>query len=93
MSDGLTLEKMKVSERLVSLEGTVNKLDGSVQEIKNVLFGEKGEKGVVAQQKEMIELIKKFEGTVWGGMKLIVGAILLAALPSVAEYISMVLRH
>jgi hypothetical protein len=93
MSDGLTLEKMKVGERLASMETSVNTLNDSVQEIRIVLFGEKGEKGVVSQLKEMVALGEKIEKTVWGGVKLIVGSILLAALPSMAEYLNQIFHH
>ena len=92
MGDGLTLEKAKVVNRLENVETSVLKLDSSVQEIKSVLFGEKGEKGVVATLHEIAGMVKKGVDAVIWTAKLILGALLLAALPSITAFISMIMN-
>lgn len=53
----LTLEKLKVSERLEKLEESTTTLNKSVNDISSVLFGEKGEEGVVHQLREINKLV------------------------------------
>ncbi len=88
MSDGLTLEKMKVSERLKTLEESNGVLNESLQEIKVVLFGEKGEKGVVSKLTDMVDIANKIESVLSWIAKLIFGALVLASLPSLASFIN-----
>lgn len=92
MSNNLTLEKLKVSERLILVESSVASLDKTVTGMNTVLFGEKGEKGVVAKLSDMHDIAKRIEGTISWIAKLIFGAILLAALPSISSFINIVLH-
>ena len=91
MSD-LTLEKMKVNERLGALETTVQSLDNSVQEVKSVLFGDKGEKGVVGKLNDMVVVAKKIDSTITFIARLIIGTIIVAALPSITAFVNSVLH-
>lgn len=86
----LSLEKMKIDERLKTVEKSLTSLDGTIQEIQAVLFGERGEKGVVGKLKDLIEVANKIETTIGWIAKLIFGALILAALPSVATFINMI---
>lgn len=93
MPDPLTLEKMKIFEKLTQVEDTVSKLDKSVKEIQSVLFGEKGEKGVVGKLTDMVEVANKIYGTISWIAKLILGTLVLAALPTIANFINIILHH
>lgn len=61
-----------------------------VKEIKIVLFGDKGEKGVVSKLSDMIDVAKKIEGILWWISRLVFGALVLAALPSLTSFLNMV---
>lgn len=93
MADGLTLEKLKVSERLEGLEKSVTKLDKSVNEISSVLFGERGEDGVVHQLREMNKLVTIAKNLMAKIFYAILGLIGVAAFPYITEFIYKITRH
>lgn len=93
MPEALTLEKMKILEKLTQVEESVAALDESVQNIEAVLFGERGEKGVVGKLTDMVDVAKKIDGTINWIAKLVVGALILAALPALANFINIVLHR
>lgn len=92
MSD-LTLEKLKVSERLEKLEDSIGKLDKSVTDISSVLFGERGEEGVVHQLREMNKLVTSAKALMGKIFYAICGLIGVAAFPYITEFIYKITRH
>lgn len=71
-------------------DNNMETLAEEVREIKTVLFGDKGEKGVVSKLTDMIDVAKKIEAILWWISKLIVGALILAALPSITNFFNIV---
>lgn len=86
----LTLEKLRIDERLKSVEKTISNLDTSVQDINGVLFGNKGAEGVVSKLNNLIKIAQSVASTMVWIARLIGGAIILAALPSITNFINMV---
>lgn len=93
MSDKLTLEKIKISERLESLEVTVNNLDTSVKDIKEVLFGEKGEGGVVHKLTELNQLANGVKNGIGKVFWAVIGVIGLGALPYMTDFLNRIMHH
>lgn len=95
MGDGLTLEKMKVAEKLESYESTqnsliksVDNLDKSVNEIKAVLFGEKGENGVVHEMRELKNIANIIKASIGKALWALMGIIGLGLLPYITEILN-----
>lgn len=84
-TDKLTLEKLRVSERLESLEKTLN-------DIKVVLFGEKGEDGIVQELREIKGIFKVVETVLWKCFIGICGIVGLGTLPYLTDFINKVVH-
>lgn len=100
MSDGLTLEKMKIDERLRSVEshmaeaqearkniiGKLETLNVSVVKLEKTVFGN-GEKGVVHKLDELVELANQVRSVLKRIFWIISSAILIAVLPNIVHFI------
>lgn len=93
MGDQLTLEKLKVSERLEKLETSITTLDKSVNDISGVLFGEKGGDGVVHQLREINKLICSAKEVMSKIFLAILGLIGVSSFPYIMEFIAKVTKH
>lgn len=90
MGDGLTLEKLKVSERLEKLEASITSLDKTVNDVSGVLFGEKGADGVVHQLREINKLICSAKEVMSKIFLAIVGLIGVSSFPYIADFLAKV---
>lgn len=107
MNNDLTLEKLKVKDRLEKIEVHIKEsrdncrdlIDGieslkkSVESLETTLFGEKGRDGLV---KKIESIVGIANGIKWVLMKIFIAicsAITISIMPSVFGYISKVMIH
>lgn len=107
MSDGLTLEKLKIVERLEFVEthmkvGEENRktlmtgftaLETSVRSIEATLFGEKGELGIVQQMNAFLKIANGIKWVLTKIFMAICTAIALAVFPKIIGYLSILMQH
>jgi len=105
-NDELSLEKLKINDRLVKVEehmiegvevrktlvASMNKLEDKMDKTYAVVFGSENKIGVVHQMQEMLKIA---DGIKWVLTKIflaIVTAVFLAMLPTVFEYLAKVMH-
>ncbi len=107
MSDELTLEKLRVKERLESVEehmriGEENrktlmlgfeKLEETVGIMRKTLFGQYGEDGIIQKINSMIKVADGIKTILTRIFISICSAIVFALLPKIFGYLSQVLAH
>lgn len=105
-NDDLSLEKLKINDRLIKVEEHMiegvetrktlmtgfSKLESKIDQIDAIVFGDKEKVGIIHQVNSLVDSAKVIQGVIKRIFWLIASTILLASLPSIADFIAKVLH-